>query len=319
MARCGCDGACACVLSVDASLNLTGNGSVDSPWLLKAVPDCDATMACIDGRADEPMEVNAGRLSVKVSTDSGQVLTTGTDGGLLVPGVTAGASHVGNTDSVSLAGTGISGDPILATWLGAQLNNVPDTGVQLSGDGTAGNPLHVNWNGISIASVAPEVNVSGLGTAASPLTVRWAGLPWNKFSATNMTIANAVNNFLVPWSPVAGGQGNVIIISGASPSPTLLCQRSGAYIFLMRLRFFLSNTASTTSGGYFQATLTDITTSAMAFDTILNTYGGSWVDINVTESVQMVNAQTYHLSVYNNTGSGGVNGAASMTFFRISD
>jgi len=322
MARCGCSGTCACVLTTDNSLSLSGNGSGQSPWLLRVVPNCDATMECLNGRTDEPLDVTNGRLGVKVSEDDDQVLTTGSDGGLYVPGCAAGAVAIGDTSTVDLSGAGQVGNPLTATWLGNTVTNTPDTGVRIEGNGTPAAPLHANWGGINMAVVNPEITASGNGTPTSPLTLAWSGLPWSKFQAQNLDIVTGATSIPIPNWTLYGGHGGSLMVVGGSvagqPNALFTCQRSGSYIVLFRLRFLLTPAAPTV-GGYMQVNYNRVDVAGSTFDAIVNSYNAGWIDLNYVEQVSMVAGRTYDYTLFNNTGAHGTGGYAWTTFFRISD
>jgi hypothetical protein len=275
-------------------------------------------MDCVSSRVDAPLEVDAGRLSVSVSGDDDQVLTTGSDGGLYVPGCAAGAVAIADTSTVDLAGAGQVGNPLTATWLGDTTTNFPDTGVRLEGNGTPGSPLHANWGGVNTAVLNPEITVTGNGTPDTPLTLAWSGLPWTKFNVTAEQVASGDANVLIWNWALVGSHGAAGISVGGTPANSVFtCNRAGAYIMLCRQRFLL-NAAQTINGGYFQMSVIR-GTSEILFDSVINTYGGGWVDLNYVELVQLGGGDQLHLTLFNNTGSNMTVGTCFTSFFRISN
>lgn len=316
--RCGCSGQCACVLSTDASLALTGNGSAESPWMLRVVPNCQTTVDCVSQMVSAPLTVQAGQLGLRISTDADQVLTTGSDGGLYVPGCEAGAVAISDTSTIDLSGAGLTGQPLAATWLGAttQSNN---SGVTLIGNGTPGNPLIPDWGGVNVSVTNPEMNVTGRGTPASPLTFSWAGLPWTKVQQNPLpTITSGTTNYYFTWSTMAG-HGTTAMSPNASNAQWLLCQRSGAYLQLTRLRLLLNASQTMQAGGYVQLWFEVAGGTPILWDFVVPTYGAGWVDLSYVEEVQLTSGNNYAMRILNSSGSSGTSGWVRTTFFRVSE
>ncbi|MFI7278499.1 hypothetical protein [Streptomyces sp. NPDC049879] len=89
--RCGCGGTCACELTADPPLKVTGTGTpLVNPWKLSLELDgktgCDALTACVANNLGPGLTYDAGsgKIQVKLSTDDGQVARFGGDEGLLV-------------------------------------------------------------------------------------------------------------------------------------------------------------------------------------------------------------------------------------------
>jgi len=154
--------ACGCAVIAGANVTVTGVGTAGSPYVIAAT---------------------GGGSGPSISTDAGNQLTNGTDGGLYVPDDPVASAA---TSTVALAGLGTTASPLTAT---AKLS------------ATAGNILTANADGLyateaPLASAATAtVNLAGLGTTASPLTAT------AKLSATagNAVIANA-DGLYVPAS-----------------------------------------------------------------------------------------------------------------------
>jgi GH25 family lysozyme M1 (1,4-beta-N-acetylmuramidase) len=167
---------------------------------------------------------------------------------------------------------------------------------------------------VAITPGPAEIDVTGVGTVASPFSVNWHGLIWNKFASRPAAISNGTTSVLLPWTTDGGYSQAAFTV--ANPNTHLICHRSSTYIQVTRIRFNL-NAASTTSGGYLQATFTE--NGNFSYDSITNTYGASWVDLNFVESIPRLQDASYGVSINNFTGSNATNGAAFTTYFRISD
>ncbi|MET9818352.1 hypothetical protein [Streptomyces sp. NPDC006355] len=117
MAQFGCGGSrCTCVVQAGPGVTVTGNGSSSAPYVIGAgggAVTCDQVRPCIsagDGVAYDP---STGVVSARPSTEPGNTLGVGPDGGLLVPGPAPLATACG------LLGDGTAGAPLAAavgTW-----------------------------------------------------------------------------------------------------------------------------------------------------------------------------------------------------------
>ncbi|MFG2225396.1 hypothetical protein [Streptomyces sp. NPDC048644] len=89
MARCGCSGSCSCVVRGAAPITVTGNGSVQQPYLISLGQDgqtgCEAITACVAQNLGPGLtyDKGTGKIQAKLSRDAGQTLRFGSDGGLL--------------------------------------------------------------------------------------------------------------------------------------------------------------------------------------------------------------------------------------------
>ncbi|MFB7906486.1 hypothetical protein ACFC1T_08685 [Kitasatospora sp. NPDC056076] len=109
MSRCGCSGACACLIVGGDSVDVTGNGSTTSRYVpnlnfnkagstacLRIMRDCiprtvGEGLRWVPPVPDDPTK--PGKLDLKISGDPGNLVKIGTDGGLFVPtGTPAGLS-----------------------------------------------------------------------------------------------------------------------------------------------------------------------------------------------------------------------------------
>lgn len=88
MARCGCTGSCSCVIQGAAPIVVTGNGSVQQPYVISLAfggqTGCAAITACIAQNLGPGLTYDAGTgdILLDLSNDAGNTLTFGTDGGL---------------------------------------------------------------------------------------------------------------------------------------------------------------------------------------------------------------------------------------------
>lgn len=88
MARCGCTGSCSCVVQGSSPIVVTGNGSVQQPYIISLALDgqtgCAAITACIAQNLGPGLTYDeaTGDILVDLSDDAGNTLTFGTDGGL---------------------------------------------------------------------------------------------------------------------------------------------------------------------------------------------------------------------------------------------
>lgn len=90
MARCGCAGSCSCVVQGQSPIVVTGNGSLQQPYVVSLSVDgktgCAGIVACLAGNLGPGLVYNEGTgdLQLKLSQDANQAALFGSDGGLLV-------------------------------------------------------------------------------------------------------------------------------------------------------------------------------------------------------------------------------------------
>lgn len=88
MARCGCTGSCSCVIQGAAPITVSGNGSVQQPYVISLAFDgqtgCAAITACIAQNLGPGLtyDEDTGNILLDLSDDAGNTLSFGTDGGL---------------------------------------------------------------------------------------------------------------------------------------------------------------------------------------------------------------------------------------------
>jgi len=126
MARCGCGGTCSCVVQGVSPVTVTGNGSVQQPYVISlsqgGQTGCAAITACVGANLGPGLRFDAatGRIQARLSTDAGNTLTFGADQGLKN---LSGAGPGPTTCSKSIAGLpaapGVTGAYALSGHLGA--------------------------------------------------------------------------------------------------------------------------------------------------------------------------------------------------------
>lgn len=168
MARCGCGGGqCTCTVVAGTGVTVDGSGSVANPYIVSAEGvTCDQVRPCFsagDGAAYDPA---TGVIEARPSTDAGNNLEFGTDGGLMVPdGV--------DCDQVRpcfSAGDGAAYDAATGVISG-----------RLSGD--AGNNATFGTDGgyyvpTGAATVTTDCGLTGDGSGGAPLTVATGTWPY---------------------------------------------------------------------------------------------------------------------------------------------
>jgi hypothetical protein len=88
MARCGCQGSCSCVVQGVAPISVTGNGSVQQPYIITLAMNgqtgCAAITACVAANLGPGLvyDPGTGDIQLRLSTDDGNTLTFGTDEGV---------------------------------------------------------------------------------------------------------------------------------------------------------------------------------------------------------------------------------------------
>ncbi|MET9818350.1 hypothetical protein [Streptomyces sp. NPDC006355] len=115
MARCGCGGGlCACTVIAGENVTVSGTGSAANPYKISSEVPCDTVRACFTAGPGIDLDQATGVIAADLSTEPGNNLSIGPDGGLLVP--TAGGQVV---TGCGLTGNGSASAPIEAatgTW-----------------------------------------------------------------------------------------------------------------------------------------------------------------------------------------------------------
>lgn len=144
MAQFGCGGSrCTCQVTAGPGVTVTGNGSTGAPYVIEATAGavtCDQVRPCISAGDGASYDPDTGVVAARPSTDAGNTLGFGTDGGLLVPPAGAPAVEAGDTDTVdtTVTGTGAPGDPFVVSADVKLDPSPPQGGTNLIGSGADG-------------------------------------------------------------------------------------------------------------------------------------------------------------------------------------
>jgi len=123
LARCQCGGTgCNCVIVAGDNTQVTGAGSTPNPYVISAVVDCDDVRPCISAGPGVAYDPATGIVGADLSTDPGNNIIVGGDGGLFVP---TGAATV--TAGCGLTGNGAAASPIRANTGSWPYTCDPDT------------------------------------------------------------------------------------------------------------------------------------------------------------------------------------------------
>lgn len=168
MARCGCSGTCACSFQPGTGIAIAGTGSASDPIIISATGtvDCATVRPCIsagDGAEYDPV---TGVIEARLSTDVGNQIVFGGDGGLYNAGGGGGGGlvAVATTDStcIDFSGNGQAGSPLTASPIVSPV---------------AGNLLTCSAGGLRALLSVGACGLTGNGSAASPLAANvgaWA-------------------------------------------------------------------------------------------------------------------------------------------------
>lgn len=160
MARCGCGGgSCNCFVEAGTGTTVTGTGSSTNPFVVSAdAPACSAVRPCISAGNGAAYNSASGVVSARPSTDPGNLVEFGGDGGLLVetdcPTVRACFSE----------GNGIDYDPTTGV-IAARPSTDPGNTVTFGGDGG----LYAAGGSVDCATVRGCIS-AGQGAAYVPAT-----------------------------------------------------------------------------------------------------------------------------------------------------
>lgn len=221
MSRCGCGAnTCSCVSIAGCGITVTGSGSAAVPYTVAAKVDVAGT----------------------------NQLTCGVNG-LFVP---AGSVEVGNTACIDLAGTGFTGDPILAT---PDLSVDVANGFECRADGIW-TPGTLHSSAVAVGNVGPgvdtlaSVSVPGntLGATGDRLVFR-AMLTLNATAENNGFVFSygGTTFFSVPLAALVDAnfvvEGEIIRTAAATQSSTVTGLKSiGPTIEIVRTNMAEDNT-----------------------------------------------------------------------------
>ncbi|AIV35630.1 hypothetical protein [Streptomyces sp. CCM_MD2014] len=144
MAQFGCGGSrCTCQVTAGPGVTVTGNGSAGAPYVIESeagTVTCDQVRPCISAGDGASYDPATGVVAARPSTDAGNSLGFGTDGGLLVPPAGAPALEAGDTDTVdtTVTGAGVPGDPFVVSADVKLDPTPPQGGTNLIGSGAEG-------------------------------------------------------------------------------------------------------------------------------------------------------------------------------------
>ncbi|MEZ0073633.1 hypothetical protein [Planotetraspora sp. GP83] len=221
MSRCDCGTRCTCVITAGDGIAVDGNGSTAAPYVISATGDgtvsCDQVRPCISAGDGLAYDVATGVMEARPSTDAGNTLEIGTDGGLMVPPGGSTALQVTDTPSIdlTLSGSGTTGDPYNVTAVvkldatppggGSNLMHEGPDGLYVEcadvrsclseGDGidydattgvisarpstNAGNQLEIGSDGgLMVPALVTDCGLTGDGSAGAPLAAAVQAWPY---------------------------------------------------------------------------------------------------------------------------------------------
>ncbi len=166
MARCGCGAAtCNCAIEAGSGVTVSGSGTPANPYVISAdSPDCSVIRPCISAGNGATYNSGTGIVAARVSTDPGNIVTFGGDGGLYA-----------ETDCTTVRqclseGDGIDYNPATGV-ISARASTDPGNNVTFGGDGGLFVPT-------GAATVSVDCGLDGDGSAGDPLVVRTGTWPF---------------------------------------------------------------------------------------------------------------------------------------------
>lgn len=110
MGRCGCSSVCACAINGGNGIAVSGDGSGQNPYEISFTGgdegSCSAVMSCVAGNLGQGLRVaeDSGELSARLSSDGGNSLVFGSDGGLFTSGGAGGSGGGVTVDGLPESG-----------------------------------------------------------------------------------------------------------------------------------------------------------------------------------------------------------------------
>ena len=166
MARCGCGGgSCACFVEAGTGTTVTGTGSSTNPFVVSADdPSCSVVRPCISAGNGASYSSASGVVSARPSTDAGNLITFGGDGGLFA-----------DVDCAEVRGCLSEGDGINYDPVTGEISARPST--------DAGNNLTFGGDGgLFVGSTTGTVNngcgIDGDGSLGDPVRAAVEAWPY---------------------------------------------------------------------------------------------------------------------------------------------
>ncbi|WP_143675846.1 hypothetical protein [Streptomyces milbemycinicus] len=168
MARCGCGGGqCNCLVVAGEGTTVDGSGSVANPYIVSAEPvTCDQVRPCFSAGDGAAYDAATGVISARPSTDTGNGLELGSDGGLMVPG----GVDCDEARACFSAGDGAAYD-VATGVISARASADAGNNLAIGGDGGLFVPT-------GAATVTAGCGLTGDGSGSAPLAVSTGTWPY---------------------------------------------------------------------------------------------------------------------------------------------
>lgn len=211
MARCGCSGVCACLVRGGAGVEVQGNGSPGSPYIVSFVggdpASCKAVMTCVSGALGPGLAWNAqtGRIQVKISGDAGNGTVFGSDNGIYSSGGGGGGSDLWPTTTVeNLPASGmVLGNSGAAFML--PFNTVASTNYAVQQKVDAITTLTCSsWDGQSLVVQYLDNRLATRTNLLSTVPDNQTAWKANSSTYTTLTLVNGTQNPNWQWQDIPG-------------------------------------------------------------------------------------------------------------------
>ncbi|MGW2951481.1 hypothetical protein [Streptomyces eurythermus] len=134
VARCGCGGGqCDCTIQGGENVTVSGSGSAANPYVVSVKVPCEEARACLSAGSGITFDQATGVIASHLSSQAGNNIAVGPDGGLLVP--TVGGQIL---TGCGLTGNGAASSPVkvnTGTWPHACTVDVGGGGVYCDSQG----------------------------------------------------------------------------------------------------------------------------------------------------------------------------------------